>query len=143
MWNKFLTIPCLIFEDNFPKALFENCTLKETPQEGRKGTKDRLKSLMDNVIKVVENELKSILKKDINKKLCESYAYLLFDKWWSEQVWKLLIISHNTSFLRGKSASIRINCFGYWAKKETNHNKVEWTTKVWVLALIVKVLSKN
>jgi len=58
---------------------------QETPQEGRKGTKDRLKSLMDNVIKVVENELKSILKKDINKKLCESYAYLLFDKWWSEQ----------------------------------------------------------
>lgn len=50
-----------------------------------KGRKDKLKCLMDNVIKIVERELKSILKKDINKKLCESYAFLLFDKWWSEQ----------------------------------------------------------
>lgn len=51
----------------------------------KKGRKDMLKSIMDSVMKVVESELKSILNKDINKKLCESYAFLLFDKWWTEQ----------------------------------------------------------
>ena len=52
----------------------------------KKSGKDLLNNLMENVIKIVQTELKAILKKDINKKLCESYAYLLFDKWWSEQV---------------------------------------------------------
>jgi hypothetical protein len=36
--------------------------------------------------KMVEKELKGILQKDINKKLCESYAFLLFDKWWADKV---------------------------------------------------------
>jgi hypothetical protein len=36
--------------------------------------------------KLVEKELKGILQKDINKKLCESYAFLLFDKWWADKV---------------------------------------------------------
>ncbi len=41
---------------------------------------------MATVAKLVEKELKSILQRDINKKLCESYAFLLFDKWWADKV---------------------------------------------------------
>ena len=52
----------------------------------KKSGKDLVNTLMENVIKIVQKELKQILKKDINKKLCESYAYLLFDQWWSQQV---------------------------------------------------------
>ena len=33
----------------------------------------------------METELKQILKKDINKRICETYAFLLFDNWWTEQ----------------------------------------------------------
>jgi hypothetical protein len=44
---------------------------------------------MATVAKLVEKELKAILQRDINKKLCESYAFLLFDKWWADKV------SHN------------------------------------------------
>jgi len=51
----------------------------------RHNGKDTIKSIMEKVIQIVETELKAILKKDINKKLCESYAYLLFDQWWSAQ----------------------------------------------------------
>lgn len=51
----------------------------------RKSGKDLLKTILDTVVKVVQSELKDILKKDINKKLCENYAFLLFDKWWSDQ----------------------------------------------------------
>ena len=41
--------------------------------------------IIDNVLKIVETELKQILKKDINKRICETYAFLLFDNWWTEQ----------------------------------------------------------
>lgn len=67
-------------------VLILNISLQEAvPGIRKKGRKDMLKSIMDSVMKVVESELKSILNKDINKKLCESYAFLLFDKWWTEQ----------------------------------------------------------
>ena len=47
---------------------------------------DPFKGIMATVAKLVERELKAILQRDINKKLCESYAFLLFDKWWADKV---------------------------------------------------------
>ena len=41
--------------------------------------------MIDNVVHIVEKELKQILKRDINKRICENYAFLLYDNWWSEQ----------------------------------------------------------
>ena len=41
--------------------------------------------MIDNVVHIVEKELKQILKRDINKRICETYAFLLYDNWWSEQ----------------------------------------------------------
>ena len=32
-----------------------------------------------------EYDLKQILSKDINKRICETYAFYLYDKWWQEQ----------------------------------------------------------
>merc|ERR1719322_1198835 len=34
------------------------------------------------VVKIVEAELKQILKRDINKRVCETYAFVLYDNWW-------------------------------------------------------------
>ena len=31
------------------------------------------------------DELKNTLHKDINKKICETFAFYLYDKWWAEQ----------------------------------------------------------
>ena len=47
--------------------------------------KNPLKVIIDNVLGIVEAELKQILKKDISKRVCETYAFLLFDNWWTEQ----------------------------------------------------------
>ena len=47
--------------------------------------KNPLRVIIDNVLHIVETELKQILKKDINKRVCETYAFLLFDNWWTEQ----------------------------------------------------------
>lgn len=47
--------------------------------------KNPLRVIIDNVLHIVESELKLILKKDINKRVCETYAFLLFDNWWTEQ----------------------------------------------------------
>jgi hypothetical protein len=41
--------------------------------------------VIDNVVHIVKKELKQILKRDINKRICETYAFLLYDNWWSEQ----------------------------------------------------------
>ena len=30
-------------------------------------------------------ELKRALTKDMNKKMCETFAFYLYDKWWQEQ----------------------------------------------------------
>ncbi len=30
-------------------------------------------------------DLKRVLHKDINKRMCETYAFLMFDRWWEEQ----------------------------------------------------------
>jgi hypothetical protein len=32
-----------------------------------------------------EYDLKQTLSKDINKRICETYAFYLYDKWWQEQ----------------------------------------------------------
>ena len=40
--------------------------------------------MIDKVVHIVEKELKQILKRDINKRICETYAFLLDDNWWSE-----------------------------------------------------------
>ena len=48
--------------------------------------KNPLRVIIDNVLHIVESELKLILKKDINKRVGETYAFLLFDNWWTEQV---------------------------------------------------------
>ena len=47
--------------------------------------KNPLKVIIENVLGIVEAELKQILKKDISKRVCETYAFLLFDNWWTEQ----------------------------------------------------------
>ena len=30
-------------------------------------------------------DLKRTLRKDINKRICETFAFILFDNWWTEQ----------------------------------------------------------
>jgi hypothetical protein len=43
------------------------------------------RTVIEDVVKIVEKELKQILKKDINKRVCETYAFVLYDHWWQEE----------------------------------------------------------
>ena len=36
------------------------------------------RAVIDNVVHIVEKELKQILKRDINKRICETYAFLQY-----------------------------------------------------------------
>ena len=40
--------------------------------------KDPYRAVIDNVVHIVEMELKQILKRDINKRICETYAFLQY-----------------------------------------------------------------
>ena len=58
--------------------------VEEKPRERRKvkpGT-NPYKYIIEGVIKIVEKELKDILKRDINKRVCATYAFVLYDNWW-------------------------------------------------------------
>lgn len=48
--------------------------------------KDPTEQIVAAVIERVKNELKHILKRDINKRMIESIAYKRYDSWWDEQV---------------------------------------------------------
>lgn len=48
--------------------------------------KDPTEQILATVIERVKNELKQILKRDINKRMIESIAYKRYDSWWDEQV---------------------------------------------------------
>ncbi|XP_055308934.1 histone-lysine N-methyltransferase SETD1 [Sitodiplosis mosellana] len=48
--------------------------------------KDPSEQIVAAVIERVKNELKQILKRDINKRMIESIAYKKYDSWWDEQV---------------------------------------------------------
>ena len=58
---------------------------KQTKAKKKYEGKDPYRAVIDNVVHIVEKELKQILKRDINKRICETYAFLLYDNWWSEQ----------------------------------------------------------
>lgn len=47
--------------------------------------KDPSDQIVSAVIERVKNELKQILKRDINKRMIESIAYKKYDSWWDEQ----------------------------------------------------------
>lgn len=36
-------------------------------------------------VDVFVNDLKRTLQKDIKKKMCETFAFYMYDKWWQEQ----------------------------------------------------------
>lgn len=36
-------------------------------------------------MKVLVRDLKSTLHKDITKKMCETFAFYMYEKWWQEQ----------------------------------------------------------
>jgi len=59
--------------------------VKQSKAKKKYEGKDPYREIIDNVVHIVEKELKQILKKDINKRICETYAFLLYDNWWSEQ----------------------------------------------------------
>ena len=48
----------------------------------RKRLGNPYKDVIEAVVKIVEAELKQILRKDINKRVCETYAFVLYDNWW-------------------------------------------------------------
>ena len=47
--------------------------------------KDPYRAVIDNVVHIVEKGLKQIHKRNINERICETYAFILYDNWWSEQ----------------------------------------------------------
>lgn len=47
---------------------------------------DPSEKIVSAVIERIKNELKQILKRDINKRMIESIAYKKYDSWWDEQV---------------------------------------------------------
>lgn len=51
----------------------------------------------------VVRETKRILEKDINKRICENYAFHLYENWWTEQEqkYKLKVKITNKDYLLG------------------------------------------
>ena len=61
----------------------EKAKEEEKPKKRRRRIGENpYKQVIDVVVKIVEAELKQILKKDINKRVCETYAFVLYDNWW-------------------------------------------------------------
>ena len=61
----------------------ENVKEEEKPKKRRRRIGENpYKQVIEVVVKIVEAELKQILKRDINKRVCETYAFVLYDNWW-------------------------------------------------------------
>lgn len=58
---------------------------REAAEENQgKLKRSRLQKIKQGVIKIVVAELKSIIQKDINKKMIESTAFQIYENWWDE-----------------------------------------------------------
>ncbi|XP_031623064.1 histone-lysine N-methyltransferase SETD1 [Contarinia nasturtii] len=68
-------------QSEYPMKKYEPVPL--VPPEPTK--KDPSEQIVAAVIERVKNELKQILKRDINKRMIESIAYKQYDAWWDEQ----------------------------------------------------------
>lgn len=57
---------------------------REPTEDQGKTKRSRLQKIKQGVIKIVVAELKSIIQKDINKKMIESTAFQIYENWWDE-----------------------------------------------------------
>ena len=57
---------------------------REAAEDQSKFKRSRLQTIKQGVIKIVVAELKSIIQKDINKKMIESTAFQIYENWWDE-----------------------------------------------------------
>lgn len=73
-------IPGGYVQSEYPMKKYEPVPLVPEPMK-----KDPSEQIVGAVIERVKNELKQILKRDINKRMIESIAYKQYDAWWDEQ----------------------------------------------------------
>ncbi|TRY70386.1 hypothetical protein TCAL_08908 [Tigriopus californicus] len=57
----------------------------DNPEKAVKSSKDAYRDLIKDSVSCIVKDLKRTLRKDINKRMCETIAFFLFDKWWQEQ----------------------------------------------------------
>eukprot|EP00095_Tigriopus_kingsejongensis_P000095 maker-scaffold1877_size25834-snap-gene-0.7 protein:Tk00095 transcript:maker-scaffold1877_size25834-snap-gene-0.7-mRNA-1 annotation:"hypothetical protein AND_009677" len=57
----------------------------EGPEKAAKSSKDAYRDLIKDSVNCIVKDLKRTLRKDMNKRMCETFAFFLFEKWWQEQ----------------------------------------------------------